>query len=952
MAGFGGAVKLTGEDSYKKALQSITQSLKVVSAEMKASASAFEVGDKSTKELANDSKALKSSLDAQKAALSDLKNQLAQMTAEYQKNEQRLKTLNSQLDSEKNKLDSIGKTLGTSSTEYKEQEKVVNDLEKEIKRSTTEYERQGKAINDARIKTANAETTINDTAKALDKMGDEAKESGEDAKKGSEGYTVLKNILANLATVAIVNAVNGLKKLGSTLIDVGKQAIESYGEYEQLEGGVKKLFGTSAKSAEDYAEQTGLSLEEAETAWSKYARAEHEVLANAEKAYATAGLSANEYMETVTSFSAALISGLGGDTEKAVSYADTAIRDMADNANTFGTDIESIQNAYQGFAKGNFTMLDNLKLGYGGTKTEMLRLVQEAGVVDKSVKSLDDVSFDQMIQAIHIVQQEMNITGTTAAEAANTMQGATGSFKAAWQNLLTGMADENADFKSLTSNLIGTLVTEDGKGGLLGNLIPRISTVISGMSTAISTALPQLISSVVPLLQANLPIVLSAVGELLQSVVATIPAILPVIKDFLSQALQIVLGMTPELVNSGVAVILALLQGISEAIPLLTAELPTIIDTCVTIITENLPLIIDAGISLLDALISGILTAIPILIQKLPEVISAILNTITSELPKILAEGEAILDSLISGILQTIPLLTQMLPTIIDTIVSFVMENLPVILNSGIDILLSLINGIVDAIPLLIQMLPVLIDTICSVLSENLPQIVSMGFDVLIKLIDGIISALPELISYIPQLIVTIVSVLVKNLPKILKMGMDIHLEFIKGIGKVISKLGQKIAEIASLIWEKLTDGLKNIADIGKNLVEGLWNGISEKTEWVLDKIRGFGESVMNGLKSFFGIASPSKLMRDQVGRYLADGIGVGFENEMKSVTKDMQNAIPSEFDTTATLSGVSGQMGAATAFDDMVSAFKEALYSVKIEMDDEEMGRFVDKTVTRLVYT
>ena len=335
MAGFGGAVKLTGESEYRKALSQITQSLKVVSSEMKATSTAFAAGEKSEKELAQSSQNLAKALDTQKAALATLKSQLAQMQAEYTKSGASHQQLLQKYDQEKAKLAEIGKTLGTSSQEYKDQEKVVAELSQEVTKSEKAFDAQGKAINDMRIKTANAETTCNQTAQALDNLGKEAEESGKDAEKAGDGFTVFKGVLANLATQAISATIDGLKQLGGAFVDVGKQAIDGYAKFEQLEGGVKKIFG------DDLAQ---------------------EVMSNAENAFKTAGMSANEYMDTVTGFSATLLQGLGDDTSKAARYADTAIRNMSDNANTFGTDISMIQNAYQGFAKGNFTMLDNLNI--------------------------------------------------------------------------------------------------------------------------------------------------------------------------------------------------------------------------------------------------------------------------------------------------------------------------------------------------------------------------------------------------------------------------------------------------------------------------------------------------------------------------------------------------------------------------------------------------------------
>ncbi len=329
LAGFGGAIKLTGESEYRKALSQITQNLRVVSAELKATSTSFANGDKSVNDMAEASDSLTKELERQKSALSGLKSQLTTMQSEYAKTSQKHQDLLNKYDDEKRKLSDIERELGSSSKEYKDQQKVVDDLSKEVTDSTKAFDAQGKALNDMRIKTANAESTANSTAKSLDNLGDEAEDSGKQAEKGSEGFTVFKAVVADLASTAIKNALSGLKQLSSALIGIGQEAIGSYAEMEQLEGGVKKIFG------EDLAK---------------------EVKKNAQVAFKTAGMSANEYMETVTNFSATLLSGLGDNTEKSAEYADMAIRNMSDNANTFGTDMASIEHAYQGFAKQNFTI--------------------------------------------------------------------------------------------------------------------------------------------------------------------------------------------------------------------------------------------------------------------------------------------------------------------------------------------------------------------------------------------------------------------------------------------------------------------------------------------------------------------------------------------------------------------------------------------------------------------
>lgn len=337
MAGFGGAVKLTGESEYRRALRQCTQSLREMSTELKAVSSSYDKNDSSASTLESKQKQLTSVLERQKSALSTLKTQYAAMTSEYAAQTSKHKELQYSYDKEKAKLEQIGQTLGTTSQEYQDQQKKVDELAQELRKSTTAQDANEKSMSQMRIAINNAETACNNTARELDNLGKEAKEAGEEAKQGSDGFTVMKGVLANLATSAIQSAISGLRDLGAAIVDVGKQAVDSYANYEQLVGGVETLFKDSAPIVEEYANN----------------------------AYKTAGLSANEYMETVTSFSASLLQGLNGDTAAAAKVADTAISDMSDNANKMGTSMSSIQDAYQGFAKQNYTMLDNLSIAGG-----------------------------------------------------------------------------------------------------------------------------------------------------------------------------------------------------------------------------------------------------------------------------------------------------------------------------------------------------------------------------------------------------------------------------------------------------------------------------------------------------------------------------------------------------------------------------------------------------------
>lgn len=334
--------------------------------------------------------------------------------------------------------------------------------------------------------------------------------------------TAAKVGIAAVATAAAtaVTAIGGITKA----------AVDAYASYEQLTGGVQKLFGDSADT----------------------------VIANAEQAYKTAGLSANDYMETVTGFSASLISSLGGDTEEAARIADMAVQDMSDNANTFGTNIEDIQNAYQGFAKENYTMLDNLKLGYGGTKSEMERLIADANRVKEANGEMGDLSiesFADVTEAIHIMQEEMNIAGTTSREASTTIEGSVNSMKAAWENWLTALGDENANMGEKTNELVETVVTA------AGNIIPRVQEILQSLGTAITEYLPEIVTM------------------------------------FTDLAVEIAETGAPMIADLAVAII--------EAMPTLIAAFIQIVAAIAVAIVENLPQIIEAFVSAFGQIISA-----------------------------------------------------------------------------------------------------------------------------------------------------------------------------------------------------------------------------------------------------------------------------------------------------------------------------------------------------------
>mgnify|MGYP000975166001 FL=1 len=462
--------------------------------------------------------------------------------------------------------------------------------------------------------------------------------------EASENVETLSGKFKNgLATAAKVGAA-AVGAAATGIVVLTKNALNNYAEYEQLVGGVDTLFKDSSAKVQEYA-------------------------ANA---YKTAGLSANEYMDTVTSFSASLLQSLGGDTEAAADMANVAITDMSDNANKMGTDMASIQNAYQGFAKQNYTMLDNLKLGYGGTKEEMQRLIDDANALNAAQGKYTNYSIESyadIVSAIHDVQVEMGIYGTTADEASTTIQGSVSSMKAAWSNLLTGIADDNADFKTLIEQFVDSLVTVGE------NIIPRINIIIQGLTQ----------------------------------------------------------------------------------------------------------------------------------------------------------------------------LITEASQTIIPLAVQILLENLPSIVAAGMDLIIALVSGILDNIDMLIDCVLEMVDVIVDKLIDNLPKLIDGGIRLIAALANGLIRAIPNLVSKIPQIISSIVKGLISGIPAIF--------------------------------------------DVGKNIVEGLWNGIKNMGSWVSGKVKDFFGGIVGGVKDFLGIHSPSKVFAG-IGGFMAEGLGEGFDDQFKSVKKGIENSM------------------------------------------------------------
>lgn len=852
MTGFGGAIKLQGESEYRAALNRISQNLREVGSEMKVVSSQYAKSDTSQAALTARTEALNNKMTAQKEKLSVLNAQYRAMSAQYTANNTKHKELVASYDAEKQKLAQIEATLGKTSPEYQAQAKVVANLARDVDKSSAAVNANEIAMSKMRTQMNNAQADINKTdaeikalspdmdkaGKSASELGEEAAKSGRQAQEARGGYTVFKNVLANLASSAIGAAVNGLKNLGAAVLNVGKQAIEAYSQNEQLVGGVQTLFKDSAGVVQDYANN----------------------------AYKAAGMSANEYMDTVTSFTASLIQSLGGDTKAAAELGNTAVQDMSDNANKMGTDIGSIQQTYQSLARGNYAMLDNLKLGYGGTKAEMERLMADAEKLTGEHYTIGD--FGDTVKAIHAVQTQMGITGTTAKEASTTIEGSMNAMKASWQNLLAGMSDSGANMNGLINNLVDSVNT------FASNIMPRIAPLINGMVTTAVQLLPQAVNMItnqlLPLITAQIPSIVSGLSQVVQAIVAALPQIMSALTAALPQIVEALLTLLPQLIDAGMQMLTSLIQGITEALPTLIAMLPTIIQQAASVVLANLPLIIQAGVQLL----------------------------------------------------------------------------------------LALVNGIVEALPQLIQMLPGIVMQITDVLLNNLPLLVTAGIQILIALIQGITQAIPQLVAMLPQIVVKIVGTLSAHLPEILSTGLQMMVQLAAGIVRGIGNAVSGARNVVSSIVGALRQAPSMVLDVGTNIVRGLWEGLQNSVGWLREKVRGWVHGIMQDIKGFFGIHSPSRLMRDEVGKYLAEGIGVGFEDEMGNVSKQMIDAMPSSdaFAQSYDLGTVSAAQSASPGYgygsqSNLIDALVEALQNVRVVLDDEVAGRFVKKTITAAIY-
>lgn len=580
-----------------------------------------------------------------------------------------------------------------------------------------------------------------------------------------------------------------------------KSSLDAYSSFEQLTGGVETLFKESADTVMEYANN----------------------------AYKTAGMSANQYMETITSFTGTLLRSLDGDTAAAAEYANMAITDMADNSNKMGVSLETLQQTYQSLARGNYEMLDSLNLGFAGTKAglqEMLQAAEEYAAKNGQVRDFSVDSYADIVEAIHLVQQEMGITGTTAQEASSTIEGSVNSAKAAWENLVTGIADENADLGQLTDTFLSSAATA------ADNILPRIEQILQGMGTALESVAPAIAEQIPQVVSRVAPSMVSAGIQLFSSLVQGLVSAAPQLANAVPDIVQSVAGSFEQSASSmavaGSSLLAMLQQGITEGIPMLANTAVSIMGEFGSYLQNNLSGLLDAGLS----------------------AVSSLSETIRQNAGLLVDGALGLAESLAQGLADSIPTIIENVPEIVTNIAGVINDNAPKVLVSAAKIIATLAKGLIDSIPTLISNIPEIITAIVDAflafnwlnLGKSVIELLGNGIKAMSGAVTGFMqSSLKGALDYL------------KALPKqALQWGKDLIAGFINGLTSSVGGLLKSASQIAANVTNTVCSvlGIHSpstvFQEIGSYMMDGLAIGLKDGSGEVMETVDDIAAELEN----------------------------------------------------------------------------------------------------------
>lgn len=666
----------------------------------------------------------------------------------------------------------------------------------------------------------------------------------------------IKSVISSVKNMneSMKDATNSASKMSSVMKDIGSSAIKvgkglavagaaaatavtalvsksvgAFADYEQLTGGVETLFGAGGRSVEEYAQSVGKSVSDIQGKYDSLMSAQNAVLENANKAYMTAGMSANEYMDTVTGFSASLISSLGGDTNKAADYANLALVDMSDNANKMGTDMESIKNAYKGFAKQNYTMLDNLKLGYGGTQEEMKRLLSDAEKL--TGQKYDISSFADITQAIHAIQTQMDITGTTAKEASTTISGSWGSLKAAFQNVLVGLTTGEDMFDQSLDALINTAVTFGQ------NIIPAIKGALSGVGYLIEGLAPVIGETIPPLINDLAPTLANSAVSLISSLVNGLTQNATQFSECLSNMIIVAVAgistVVPQLLDAASKIVSNLMQGLTNSMPQIVNGAVTLIEGLVDGLVDNVPLLVMGAVQLVASLANGLIANLPRIIDAGVNLITGIVSASYSMMPQIIQNGMQLVVNLAVGLVRAIPQLIAALPRITGAIVKeFKSVN-------WFDLGLQLIKSIWEGIK-----------SIGSEMWNGVKEKTS-------ELWGGVKNVVSEKLNNIKSAydahgggLKGATFAAIEGVKEYYRTGYDAINQLTGGkLGEVVNAVGEKM----EVVKGKFSEAFGNVKNTVMTIFENIKNGITEKISAAVNKVKEIFGSIADKVSEVWG---------------------------------------------------------------------------------------------------